>query len=535
MKIKRRTNRPVSQRQALKNANAGIPESAVSLIRSIPERLLDESFSSTYLKDAFLSKFNSETEGVPADERRSNAILKWRATEEGNRQFSDRFAALDPGYNILPRISLNSFLKFARRLVAQVLGELSNDIVVGNFSGGASTSRGRLVSQKANKFSGMADLTESAYAFIDVIHHEAPLLKQYGTFYSLREVEGAVLFTVPKKSDIDRCACKEPDVNMFLQKGVGNHIRRRLLRFGQNLNDQSVNRAFARQGSITGELATIDLSSASDTICSVVVEALLPSDWFCYLNCIRSQQVIVDGETVRTSMFSSMGNGFTFELESLIFWALMKTTAYFGGYGGSISVYGDDIIVPISGYDDFLWVLKSFGFLPNESKSFGSGPFRESCGGHYHLGEDVTPFYLRREPKLLTDLIRVANQVRKWAFASPGRSIEKPALFQLWRELAAYVPHRLFGGHDYDLDTVLVSPPVGGSGSLMRVNKSLTVCELGRYLSWHCDAWNRTQDPQMGTFPPVSTSAFCRFKRTTGAFGKLDEFFLEELIATDPE
>lgn len=511
----------------LKNQNASISDSAISLIRVIPERLFNGSFATEYLQAEFLSKLNDSDPGS-AKLRRSAAIQKWFAVEEHNKQFALLFQEIDDGWNILPFVTMKSFIKHARRLVSDLLGSLSDTIVLGNFSGGASTSRTRRASEKSGKFVGMADITESAMPFIDLIHREAPLLRQYGSFYHLREVEGAVLFTVPKNADIDRCACKEPDINMFLQKGVGRHIRRRLLRVGINLNDQGINRKLAREGSLSGSLATIDLSSASDTINSVIVKSLLPSDWFEYLNDIRSQSVIVDGELIRTAMFSSMGNGFTFELESLIFWALMRTTSYFRGNRGAISVYGDDIIVPSEDYDTYLWVLSKFGFLPNAKKSFGTGLFRESCGGHFFAGEDVTPFYLRKPPLLLTDLIRVCNQLRKWAFADDFRRFEHLGIFPLWKELADHVPPMFWGGHDVELDTRLVSPPLDG-WTLVRLSSPKKLGELGRYLSWHCDNWNRALDNDpMDSFPPTETVKFCRRRRGNSAYSAVELFYEEQ-------
>jgi hypothetical protein len=502
----------------------------MNLIWDIPRRLLDNTFSTQYLESEFASKYNDAEPGSAA-KRRSAAIEKWRSIEVKNCEFSRNFVNIDPGYNVLPRVSYVNFIKFARRLVAEVLGDLPDTIVLGNFSGGSSTSRTRRSSEKSGKFVGLADITESAMPFVDVIHREAPLLKQCGSFYHLREVSGAVLFTVPKNADIDRCACKEPDINMFLQKGVGRHIRSRLLRFGQNLNDQTRNRKLACEGSLSGDLATIDLSSASDTVNTVVVKALLPDVWFEYLNDIRSPTVSVDEEIVRTWMFSSMGNGFTFELESLIFWALMKTTAYMMGTPGCISVYGDDIIVPSEGYNDFIWVLSVFGFLPNIKKSFATGPFRESCGGHYHLGEDVTPFYLRKPPKQLTDLIRICNQLRRWAFACPIRRFSNSAVFQLWSELASFVPVEFWGGHDTQVDTQLVSPTPRKS-KLVRVSIQKEPCELGRYLAWHCDNWKRTSASiELEVFGSVETSTICRKRRASSAYGRVEEFY-EELFPT---
>jgi hypothetical protein len=413
-------------------------------------------------------------------------------------------------------------------LVAEILGPLDDEIVLGSFSGGASTSRKRTESLPAQKFIGEADVTEEAMPYVDVIHRVAPLLQQCRTFYSLREVEGAVLFTVPKKTDIDRCACKEPDINMFLQKGVGKHIRRRLLRFGINLNDQSINQRHARVGSLDGSLATLDLSSASDTITTSCVEALLPRDWFLYLNDIRSQRVEVEGALVQTEMFSSTGNGFTFELESLIFYVLMRGVSFFEGISGIISVYGDDIIIPSGMYEMAVHVLGTFGFSVNKDKSFATGPFRESCGGHYHLGVDVTPFYLKKEATHLTDVIRVANQLRRWAFADPSRSYVMPSLYKLWDQLAHVVPQDLWGGRDHALDTQLVSP-CPSRNRLIRITKKVKVPELGQYLAWHNTNWNRSRDPIEGN-PPVTTDSLCRKRRAIPGALTLDDQFYEELV-----
>lgn len=465
-----------------RNANTRLPEGCATIVRGLTEFLSDGrgSPSTDYLTEQYLSKFLDE-ELTPASERRSNAIQKWFSVEEKNRVVNARFRNIDMGYNILPRISIARFLKFARRLSSNILGPLKDSIVLGQFSGGASTSRRRTKSHPALKFLGEAHLTEEAWKYLDTLYREAPMLQQYSFPTSFREVEGAVLFTVAKKTDIDRCACKEPDINMYLQKGVGSHIRRRLRAFNINLNDQSVNRRLAWQGSISNDLATLDLSSASDTICIEVVRAILPTDWFEYLNDIRSQVVDVDGTLVRTEMFSSMGNGFTFELESLLFYVLMRAASYFEGIPGVISVYGDDLIIPSELYDPAVWILSEFGFTVNQDKSFHEGPFRESCGGHYSNGEDVTPFYLKREATHLTDVIRVANQLRRWACADPSRRYSMPSIYNVWTLLASFVPRDLWGGRDYNSDTQLVSPhsPIN---RLVRLTREKKIPDIGNYL-----------------------------------------------------
>ena len=522
---RRRGSRPFA------NANAELPESARTAVFEVLNTFDGrEDFASTYLVKEYRSKYCDDTL-VPGPERRSAAIRKFLECEARNAITNVTLEQIDPGYNILPRVSFASFLKFVRRLIRDILGPLHDEVVLGSFSGGASTSRPRTKSHPALKFTGKADLTEEVWKFLDLIDRQAPMLREYNSsFSSLREVEGSVLFTVPKKTDIDRCACKEPDVNMFLQKGVGRHIRRRLQRFNINLNDQRVNRGLAKVGSSDETLATLDLSSASDTISQAAVKLLLPPIWYEYLNDIRSKKVQIDGELHQLEMFSSMGNGFTFELESLIFFALMRAVSYFEGTPGVVSIYGDDIVIPVGNYDLSVFVLERFGFSVNEDKSFASGPFRESCGGHYHSGIDVTPFYLKREATRLTDVIRVANQLRRWAFADEFRQYEVPQAFQAWSKLAGLVPKVLWGGYDYSLDTKLVSPPVPVSKILVRVSTEQKLDEVGRYLHWHSSNWNRTTDPDEPAVKPQSTNQMCRMRSASPGAPACSEWFYQELF-----
>lgn len=511
-----------------RNANTRIPPSAADFIETLLGEFDDEwDPGVVHLRNEYLSKLCSE-KLVPAEERRSAAIRKFAMTEVRNAETNRRLRTIPPDWNILPRVGFGSFLRFSRSLISRILGPLHDSIVLGSFSGGASTSRRRTQSHPAQKFAGQADVTSECQQYIDIVYRESALLKQYAPFSSFREVRGADLFTVPKKTDIDRCACKEPDVNMFLQKGVGRHIRQRLLKFGINLNDQSINRRLAHRGSVDGSLATLDLSSASDTVTIEAVRLLLPTEWFLYLNDLRSQAVRVDGRYFRTEMFSSMGNGFTFELESLIFYALMRAAAWARSTPGIISVYGDDIIIPSEMYDDATWVLQTFGFEVNLSKSFHTGSFRESCGGHYFDGRDVTPFYLKRRATRLTDVIRLANQLRRWAFADPSRRYSSPAIYKIWLKLAKMVPKVLWGGCDYNSDTQLVAPCPPKS-RLVRVSQDKELPENGRYLQWHNTNWNRRIDPE-GGFEPVETETFCRIRASTPGAPSYGEYFYEELF-----
>jgi hypothetical protein len=170
-------------------------------------------------------------------------------------------------------------------------------------------------------------------------------------------------------------------------------MAKRLLAVGVDIRDQTRNQRLAASGSLTGALATLDLSSASDTISREIVFELLPLDWAIYLARARTQEVLLpNGAVLSQEKFSSMGNGFTFPLETLIFWGLAAACCR---SDSDVSVYGDDIIVPTEHFEYLTEVLVACGFVVNTKKSYASGPFRESCGKDYIMGIDVRPYYPR--------------------------------------------------------------------------------------------------------------------------------------------
>jgi hypothetical protein len=218
-----------------------------------------------------------------------------------------------------------------------------------------------------------------------------------GPFSSLTqgvEVPGSRLSFVPKNAKTDRPICIEPLINSFVQTGYGKVLRRRLFKAGVNLKHQTVNQELARIASIAdGTLATIDLKSASDLISYDVVKELLPYDWFFMLAVCRSPCYTYEDQTYPMAKFSSMGNGYTFELESLIFYAICQAVKEHNGSVYVTSVYGDDLIAPCSDVPLIRSLLEKLGFEVSESKSFSSGPFRESCGKDYFKGVNVRPYF----------------------------------------------------------------------------------------------------------------------------------------------
>lgn len=464
-----------------------------------------------YLQWCAFSKFVGD-ETDPAQLRADRAIDKWLAQEANNLRTNERLES--PNAHTLAGVGAGRFIAWAQRFITSVIGEtVPLDALNGAFSGGASTSRRRTEGHPAFKFVGRADITSSALKWFELVREEYPLWMLLSP-PDLTIVRGSKLFTVPKNSLIDRVCCKEPDINMFLQRGVGSYIRRRLRSFGVNLNDQTRNQRLARQGSLHGRLATLDLSSASDSISDALVSLLLPHQWYSCLDDLRSHYVEVRGEEHSCEMFSSMGNGFTFELESLLFFAIAKTVAYFTGTRGTISVYGDDIIVPVEIYAPLVEVLDFFGFSVNLEKSYSKGPFRESCGGHYWNGEDITPFFVKEPILTLSDLIHCLNQIRKWS-GNEFHGLLSHDFELLWFELAQLVPLKFWGGRPatagrYSLVTWW-EPKRSFRLSPLRRREYLP--ELGRYLStMHASS---ESDTPLEEISSVRLLDVCRSKRQT--------------------
>jgi hypothetical protein len=222
---------------------------------------------------------------------------------------------------------------------------------------------------------------------------------------------------VPKDATTMRTIAVEPHLNMCLQLGTHEYICRRLRAVGVDLRDQSANQRAAKHGAARWQdadpIVTLDLSSASDSISRGLVERLLPTTWFEFLDALRSKNYKLGrGEPVEFQKWSSMGNGYTFSLESLLFWALAKACGSLSSSEGTLHVYGDDICLRRGTAALLIEILSYAGFKVNTEKSAVFGPFRESCGEDYWADDRVVPLYLREMAFLRpTDLYRLVNRV----------------------------------------------------------------------------------------------------------------------------
>jgi len=220
---------------------------------------------------------------------------------------------------------------------------------------------------------------------------------------------------VPKTAKTFRAIAVEPTLNSFVQKGIDQVLRHMLRRAGLDLSDQSENQRMARYGSIDDSeegFCTIDLSSASDSMSISLVRYLLPRDWFNLLNRSRSPSYIDGGEEVRYHKFCSMGNGFCFPLQTLIFASIAHAVGS-GKCGRDFRVYGDDIVVRKKHFEEVVSALKICGFTPNLKKTFSEGAFRESCGADWYAGEDVRPYTLDHKLDSLQNVFKFLNLSRR--------------------------------------------------------------------------------------------------------------------------
>lgn len=258
---------------------------------------------------------------------------------------------------------------------------------------------------------------------------------------------------VSKNAWTDRGIGVPPDGNVPMQLSVGKMLRARLYKHGVNLNDQSHNQQMALRGSEAGEVATVDVKSASQSLTCGLVWNLLGSQnsrdldwrWYWVMDKLRTPYTLIDGDLHENELFSAMGNGYTFELESLVFYSLAwACTSYLGEDTALVSVYGDDIVLPVGVFPLLLKVFAFCGFRINEDKTFastGAHRFRESCGKHFLNGVDVTPFYVDTVLDNPGTIILAANNLLRWA-CRPG--YRDGRVFPVWVYLVSHLAPEYF-------------------------------------------------------------------------------------------
>jgi len=223
------------------------------------------------------------------------------------------------------------------------------------------------------------------------------------------------VISVPKTLKTPRIIAIEPTAMQFAQQSLFRSFRDHLeedsiLSKMIGIQDQDPNRSMARVGSLSGELATLDLSEASDRVSKQHVDNLLGRYSALHgavMACRTSKAAVFGHGEIPLAKFASMGSALCFPVEAMVFLTVIfvgiqkelstpLSRDMLKAYLGRVRVFGDDIIIPVEQVHSVVHELENFGFRVNVHKSFWTGRFRESCGREYYDGEDVSIVRVRR-------------------------------------------------------------------------------------------------------------------------------------------
>jgi len=390
-----------------------------------------ESFSLDYQAVKLLSKYPYLNTGIDC-----RAVARKKFYESEHQCLETNARIREYLHGPLPQGRLGRVITRAQDKIADILGDVpSYERMEYSFGPGAAYG----VRGETSAFNKVTSALECTYAMASELGSflaEFPGWIPEGT-QEVRLIPGSQLTFVPKDAKTERPICIEPLLNGLMQKGYGTYIRRRLKRHGISLDDQTINQQLA-QKAYTERLATVDFASASDTIAYLLVMLLLPHTWFEALDVARCPRYEDEKVWKSFQKFSSMGNAYTFELESLIFYcvafACMEELGIQPKTGINLSVYGDDVIIPQEAYDLFAEVSAELGFTVSHEKSFHEGCFFESCGTDYFAGVLVRPFLIKKKLVKLTEAFYAANTCLRMADRLPHKGTARTAL-----------AHRLYG------------------------------------------------------------------------------------------
>jgi len=227
------------------------------------------------------------------------------------------------------------------------------------------------------------------------------------------------LICVPKTAKGPRIIAAEPDSHQWCQQLL---LRFLFVQCRQNFGtdfidfkDQQKSGDMVLKASLDRELATIDLTDASDRLSCWTVERLLRTNksLLVALHAARTRYIRDEnlGYTDFLSLrkFASQGTATTFPVMSLVMLCIaLGSTLFYERVTWTklrelrtkVRVFGDDIIVPTYGYERVVRAMDLLQLKVNMTKSYVNGHFRESCGTDGYRGYDITP---TRPKTLLAD------------------------------------------------------------------------------------------------------------------------------------
>lgn len=259
--------------------------------------------------------------------------------------------------------------------------------------------------------------------------------------YVLIHVCGSRYAEVPKNNDINRVISVGPTFDMLLQRQIGIALRSVLQRLG---NDLELGQNIHRLKIASPDVATVDWKNASDSHLLAQFRLMFPPAFVHMVELCRSTGMKhPDGTEELLYTLSSMGNGFTFEVMTILLLSVARVQ------DPHSTVYGDDVIVSNTTAESYISACESLGWVLNKDKTFINSPFRESCGAFYHDDFGYLKSFDITWCKNLSDVFTTCNKLLRlieWldgmakTHSSQHLVAIRQLLSQTWEEVSAGVP-----------------------------------------------------------------------------------------------
>jgi hypothetical protein len=364
-------------------------------------------FKRTKQMESLLKKFRFEQDAFTDDELSEKTLNSFL---EEQLRLHRPMPLKASGFRVLQR---------ARVIAQRILGEFPGDEVIENVQFGKKSSIGCSLanayldiklSDKA-AFTGTKDTT--AY-FLDQVLPGDPVLSRILKTHDFSALEDQLsldylnLVEVPKTWDKYRLITPLTLIGLFYSYGIGRVVQSRLADVGLDIKRlQQRHRKLVEEFSRTLTHVTADLSVASDSITSELLNRVLPRAWYKALRKTFVRHLNVNDTSFSSASVLPMGNGATFPVETLVFYCILKAIGELTTRKRKkdvYSVYGDDCIYPGRIHKYVEGVFPQLHLKLNASKTFTSYPFRESCGADFYRGQDVRPYFLKGDSCELTSI-----------------------------------------------------------------------------------------------------------------------------------
>jgi len=365
-----------------------------------------------------------------SDERKASAVKRYLECEQELHQVQDEIQGLLP-----------DFARTAWELFSDVLTYVEHELYEGTLvpkHGPGSTSD----SLTGNGKYEQAEWPNRLEPYMPAGEYVLPNWRYWQDLSDMKFLEPGEerpvkVTLVPKTLKTPRVIAMEPTCMQYAQQAIMKPLvesleRNDSLKWLIGFTDQLPNQELAREGSLHRNLATLDLSEASDRVSNQLVLALLNRTPFLSgaVQGSRSTNADVpDHGVIPIVKFASMGSALCFPIEAMVFltiiaevWAESQGRRFTRQdrkvLKGLVRVYGDDLIVPVEIAQSLTDRLEAYGLKVNRSKSFWNGSFRESCGGDFYAGEWVTPVRVRsvfpesmRQTSAVVSTVSLRNQL----------------------------------------------------------------------------------------------------------------------------